>query len=63
MEEPEMTIPTATTAPIPPCARLAAICAAIEGRPATCPAATQRGCATLAALRRITGAEQASSAS
>ena len=57
-----MTMPT-TTAPIPPCARLAAVCAAIDGRAVTCPAAMQRRCATLAALRRITGAEQARSAS
>ncbi|HVL21595.1 MAG TPA: hypothetical protein VM422_11540 [Amaricoccus sp.] len=59
-----MTMPTpAATALIPPCARLAAICAAVDGRTATCPAAMQRRCATLAALRRITGAEQARSAS
>ncbi len=60
-----MTTPTpaATIAPIPPCARLAAVCAAIDGRAVTCPATMQRSCATLAALRRITGAEQARSAS
>ena len=51
-----MTRPTlaTTTAPIPPCARLAAVCAAVEGREVTCPAAMQRICATLAALRRMT---------
>jgi hypothetical protein len=43
--------PGGTTSPIPPCARLAAICAAIDGREVTCPAAMQRTCATLAALR------------
>jgi hypothetical protein len=55
-----MTRPTlaTTTAPIPPCARLAAVCAAIEGRTVSCPAAMQRSCATLAALRRITGTKQ-----
>ncbi len=60
-----MTTPTltATAGPIPPCARLAAVCAAIEGRAVTCPAATQRTCATLAALRRSTPVEQESSAS
>jgi hypothetical protein len=41
------------TAPIPSCARLAEVCAALEGREVTCPAALQRSCATLAALRRI----------
>ena len=51
-----MTRPTlaTTTAPIPPCARLAAICAAIDGRASACPAAMERTCATLATLRRIT---------
>jgi hypothetical protein len=51
-----MTLPTphGTTTPIPPCARLAAICPAIEGRAIACPAAMQRSCATLATLRRMT---------
>jgi hypothetical protein len=56
------TLVTTTAAPIPPCARLAAVCAAIEGRTVTCPAAMQRSCATLAALLRITGTEQERSA-
>ena len=43
--------PAGTTTPIPPCARLAAFCAAINGRAITCPAAIQRKCATLATLR------------
>ena len=40
--------------PIPPCARLAAVCAAVEGRAITCPAAMKQTCTTLAALRRMT---------
>ena len=51
-----------TTAPVPPCARLAAICAAIDGREVTCPAAARRTCATLATLRRITRPEKEPSA-
>jgi hypothetical protein len=39
--------------PIPTCARLAEVCAALDGREVSCPAARQRSCATLAALRRI----------
>ena len=38
---------------VPACARLAAVCAAIEGRDVPCPAAMQRSCPTLAALRRM----------
>ena len=37
----------------PACARLAAVCAAVEGKEVTCPAAMQRTCPTLAAIRRI----------
>ncbi|HRO09921.1 hypothetical protein [Amaricoccus sp.] len=46
-----------TAAPIllPPCARLAAVCAAIEGKEVTCPVAMQRACPTLAAIRRMAG--------
>ena len=59
-----MTMPTlgGTTAPFPPCARLAAVCAAIDGREVTCPAAARRTCATLATLRRIIRPEQDPSA-
>ena len=39
--------------PLPGCARLAAVCAAVEGREVTCPAAMQRSCPTLAAIRRL----------
>jgi len=39
---------------LPACARLAAVCAAIEGREVTCPAAMRRVCPTLAAIRRMT---------
>ncbi len=42
-----------STTPIPTCARLASICAAVNGREITCPAAMQRTCVTLAALRRM----------
>lgn len=53
-----MTKPSpAAATPIPPCARLAAVCAALEGREVACPAAMQRSCATLAALRRFSRAE------
>jgi hypothetical protein len=38
--------------PLPACARLAAVCAAIEGKDVTCPAAIRRTCPTLAAIRR-----------
>jgi hypothetical protein len=59
-----MTMPTLApaTVPIPPCARLASVCAAIEGRAVTCPAATRLRCATLAALYRHVPAEQERSA-
>jgi hypothetical protein len=40
------------TAPLPACARLAAVCAALDGREATCAAALQRACPALAAIRR-----------
>jgi hypothetical protein len=46
--------PRGPAIPLPACARLAAVCAAIEGRDVTCPAAMQRTCPTLAALRRLT---------
>jgi hypothetical protein len=39
---------------LPARARLAAVCAAIEGREVTCPAAMRRACPTLAAIRRMT---------
>ena len=39
---------------LPACARLAAVCAAIEGREVTCPAAMRRARPTPAALRRMT---------
>ena len=42
------------TMPLPACARLAAVCAAIAGKEVTCPAAVQRTCPTLAAIRRAT---------
>jgi hypothetical protein len=45
----------------PPCARLAAVCAATEGREVTCPASMQRSCATLATLRRMTASAEAPS--
>lgn len=54
---------TALRAPLPACARLSAVCAAIEGRDVTCPAAMQRTCPTLAAIRRMTAPETDSSAS
>ena len=46
--------PSSPVVPLPACARLAAVCAAIEGKEVTCPAAMQRTCPTLAALRRLT---------
>ena len=46
--------PTSPAIPLPACARLSAVCAAIEGREVTCPAAVQRTCPTLAAIRRVT---------
>lgn len=39
--------------PVPACAGSATGCAAIGGREVTCPAAIQRTCQTLAAIRRI----------
>ncbi len=39
---------------LPACARLATVCAAIEGREVTCPAAMRRARPTLAAIRRMT---------
>lgn len=45
---------TAPKAPLPACARLAAVCAALEGKEVTCPAAMQQACPTLAAIRRMT---------
>lgn len=43
--------------PAPACARLAAVCAAAEGKEVTCPSAMQRTCPTLAAIRRMTATE------
>jgi hypothetical protein len=40
--------------PLPACARLAEVCAALEGKEVTCPAAMQRSCPTLGAIRRLT---------
>jgi hypothetical protein len=56
MEETQMSFvnPGSQFVPLPRCARLAAVCAALEGKSVTCPAAMQRSCATLAALRRPT---------
>ena len=44
---------SSSTMPLPACARLAAVCAAIDGKEVTCPAAIQRSCPTLAAIRRM----------
>jgi hypothetical protein len=52
--------PTSPAIPLPACARLAAVCAAIENREVTCPAAMQRTCPTLAAIRRVTAPVAAS---
>jgi hypothetical protein len=46
-----MTLATPAAPLLPTCARLAAVCAAIEGKEVTCPVAMQRACPTLAALR------------
>jgi hypothetical protein len=54
-EEPQMNAATSiTTPPLPACARLEAVCAALDGKEVTCPAAMQRACPTLAAIRRLT---------
>jgi hypothetical protein len=46
---------TSPAVPLPACTRLATVCAAIEGREVTCPAAMQRTCPTLAAIRHMMG--------
>jgi len=38
---------------VPACAHLAAVCPAVEGKDVPCPAAMQRSCPTLGALRRM----------
>jgi hypothetical protein len=44
---------TGLAVPLPACARRATVCAAIEGREVPCPAAMQRTCPTLAAIRHM----------
>ena len=65
MEETQMSFvnPGSQFVPLPACARLAAVCAAVEGKQVTCPAAMQRSCPTLAALRRLTAPAAEHSAS
>ena len=55
--------PSSPSSRCPACARLAAVCAAVEGKEVTCPAAMQRSCPTLAAIRRLTAPAAEHSAS
>lgn len=56
-------VTTTLRIPAPACARLAAVCAAAEGKEVSCPSAMQRICPTLAAIRRMTEAETGTAAS